>query len=79
MRKVKGFSYDTEKDKDVIDHVDKQPNGSQYVWELVRKDIKGSDLETIVKGIIEKYLKEINLSASKEPIDADEIRNILNI
>lgn len=25
MKKVKGFSYDTEKDKDVIEHIEKQP------------------------------------------------------
>lgn len=31
MRKIKGFSYDSKKDRDLIRHVNKQPNKSRYI------------------------------------------------
>lgn len=83
MRTTKGFSYDPEKDKDVIQHISKQPNGSYYIWELVRKDMRSNNLEDTVNKLIEKYLQGCELQAGKEKkvieIDANEINNILNI
>lgn len=83
MRKTKGFSYDPKKDKDVIDHIGNQPNGSQYVWELVRKDMKENNIETIIKNQIEKYLKDMKLPPRESQeimdIDTEEIKNILEI
>lgn len=59
MKKVKGFSYDTIKDKDVIDHIDKQGNGSQFIWDLVKKDMKGSDMQELVRKAVDEYLEEV--------------------
>lgn len=62
MKKVKGFSYDTEKDKDIIEHLQKQPNQSQYIWSLVRQDMgKDNDIEKLVKMYVEEILKSKNI------------------
>jgi len=81
MRKTKGFSYDPKKDWDVINHINKQPNGSQYVWNLVRKDMQENDIEEIIKKQIEKYLQEINLPAGTKSINISktDIEDILNL
>lgn len=65
MRKTKGFSYNPEKDNDVINHIDIQQNGSQYIWNLVRKDMEQNDIEIIIKKQIEKYLQGLDLSVGK--------------
>lgn len=82
--KTKGFSYDPEEDMDVIDHLDKQPNFSLYLKELVRKDMKNNSIEEIVKRQIEKYLQGMNLSAginNKNTMEISEldIKNILDL
>lgn len=84
MRRTKGFSYDPEKDQDVIDHITKQLNGSQYIWTLVRKDMHENDIEEIIEQKIKKYLQNMDLSTgSKEKnsidIDENDILNILNL
>lgn len=83
MRSTKGFSYDPEKDKDVIQHIDRQPNGSHYIWELVRKDMHNGSIEEIVNRLIEKYLQRCELPTGRleKSIEIDEvdIKNILNI
>jgi hypothetical protein len=83
VRKTKGFSYDPEIDKDVINHIDSQQNGSQYVWGLVRADMSENSIENIVNRQIKKYLQDHEITAgSKEKdikLDANEIKNILNL
>lgn len=83
MRKIKGFSYDPEKDKDIIEHLDRQQNMSVYIKELVRKDMKNGSIEEIVRNQIEKYLQEHEITAGMKVnnvnLDADEIQNILNL
>lgn len=84
MRKTKGFSYDPIKDKDIIDFLDKQPNFSQYLKDLVRKDMKGSDIVEIVNRQIEKYLQKYDYSKITNSnysmdINIDNINSILNI
>lgn len=86
MRETKGFSYDPEKDKDVIRHIDSQPNRSQYIWALVRKDMKGSDIVEVINRQIEKYLGNIAYTkpvAVKDSmdigIDTNDIQSILNL
>lgn len=81
MRKTKGFSYDPIRDKDVINHIDKQPNGSQYIWSLVRKDMKENDFEELIKKQIQKYLQERNLvtGINTISIDKNDIEDILNL
>lgn len=73
MRKTKGFSYDPEKDMDVIKHINKQQNGSQYIWDLVRKDMKSQEnnIEHIVKKYIEKYLKNFEIKKREDTADID--------
>lgn len=81
MRKVKGFNYDTEKHKHIIAHVDKQANGSQYIWSLVEKDMNQNSIEVLVRQQIEKYLKDLKLDINNptENIDTGEIMSILNL
>jgi hypothetical protein len=83
VRKTKGFSYDPDKDKDIIDHIDSQQNGSQYIWNLVKADMSENDIESIVKRHIEKYLQGYELQVGKEnrtiDVDINEISNILNL
>lgn len=59
MKKVKGFSYDTIKDKDVIEQIDKQGNGSQYIKDLIREDMKGSNIQELVRKAVDEYLEEV--------------------
>lgn len=82
MRKTKGFSYDPAKDKDVMEHI-RRNGGSQYVWELVRKDMKANSIEDLIRRQIEKYLQGMNRLAGKEKIvmdiDETDIKNILDL
>ena len=85
MRKIKGISYETEKDKDIIKHIDKQQNGSRYVLDLVEKDMNKTDISTIIKREIDKYLRERNIKEIEENTDAevqinkDEILDIMGL
>lgn len=58
MQKVKGFTYDTERDKEVIDYIDRQGNGSKYIWSLVKKDMEENNVETIVRRILNEHLEK---------------------
>ena len=81
MIKVKGFGYDTEKDKNVIEHIQKQPHQANYIWSLVRQDMNKESIEEIVRKQIEKYLENMNLTKKEETvsIDTEEVLNILNL
>lgn len=82
MKKVKGFSYDTEKDKDVIEYIEKQPHQANYIWNLVRKDMckTESEVEELVKKYIEKYLKDKKIDIKEESkISFDDVKNLLNL
>lgn len=83
MTKVKGFGYHVIDDADVIAHIDKQPNKSRYIWDLVRKDMSElDDIDIKIKKCIEKYLSsyEIKLKDKKEvEINEDVIFDILNL
>jgi hypothetical protein len=68
MTKVKGFTYDPVADKDVIDHIDAQGNGSRYVWDLVRKDMENNNLETIVQRLLNKYLNDKEKTPSDDRV-----------
>lgn len=59
MRKIKGFSYDEERDKEVIEHINRQQNGSKYIWDLVRKDMETGNLDDYIKNQVEEYLKDV--------------------
>lgn len=53
MRKMKGISYNPEKDNKLIEYIDSQDNGSKYMLRLVRQDInKQSTLYNRLKNII---------------------------
>lgn len=59
MKRVKGFNFDTVEDKSIIDHIEKQGNQSNYVKELVRNDMKGSDMQELVRKAVDEYLEEV--------------------
>jgi len=81
MKKVKGFNFDTIKDRDVIEHIEKQPNQSSYIKELVRRDMNKEGIEEIVRKQIEKYLEglEVKRKDNDMPINADSIMDILRL
>lgn len=82
MNKTKGFSYDTEKHMDIINHIEKQPHQANYIIELVRADMykSGNDIEELVKKYVKKYCKEVD---SKEEdgteIGIDSVMDLLNL
>jgi hypothetical protein len=59
MRIAKTFSF-TQEDKDILDFIEKQPNMSQYIKELIKTDMKnqGKNLEQLIQEYIEKYMSE---------------------
>lgn len=79
MKKVKGFTYDTEKDKDVIEYIEKQPNQSRYIWNLVRQDMNKNSLENLVRQYVEEILKEKNIKLDQKSITKNDIVQLLNI
>lgn len=82
MRKVKGFSYDTEKDKDVIEHIEKQPLQNKYVWDLIRVDMNKSENE--IEVLVEKYVREMlkGMDVKKvddNKVDINSVMDLLNL
>ena len=81
--KVKGFTYDVIKDKDVIEHLNKQQNFSVYLKELVRADMKKEDIKTIIRAEIKKALKDIEIDTKDKKqeieLDVNEIGRIMGI
>ena len=79
MRKVKSFSVDDVLDLDVINHLEKQSNASEYIKRLIRADIvNGSkalteEQKTEVKRIVLEIIKDQNISIHEEKIDKDII------
>lgn len=67
MNKTKGFNFDTEKDKDVLDHIEKQGNQSEYIKRLVRDDMKRNSLESIIRREVDRHLKEIANGIKNSP------------
>jgi len=83
MKKVKGFSYDTEKDKDVIEHIEKQPHQANYIIELIRKDMnnKNDEIEELVKKYVKEILKNknIELKENNNRVSKDDVMDLLSI
>mgnify|MGYP000995002691 CR=1 FL=1 len=83
MKKVKGFSYDTEKDMDIIKHIEKQPHQANYIINLVRKDIQqnSNEIENIVRKCVKKILKDknIEIKSNENSINKNDINQLLNI
>lgn len=83
MKKTKGFSYDSEIDIDVIEHINKQPRQGQYIIDLIRKDMNEPDqIELIVRNYVDKLLKErqIKIDNKKEgSISKNDITALLNL
>ena len=58
MRKVESFSVDTENDSDIIEHLKKCSNKSQYIKDLIRKDMNNKRALTEVKALLWDMLKD---------------------
>lgn len=77
MRKVKSFSVDDVLDLDVINHLEKQINTSEYIKRLIRNDINNKQeiLTTAqkeeVKSIFLELLKDKKISLKEEMFDED--------
>lgn len=82
MKKTKGFSYDTEIDADVIEHIEKQALQNKYILDLVRADMNKSesDIEEIVKKYVEKALKDKNVKIkSVDRVELNSVMDLLSI
>lgn len=89
MRLVKPFSFDPDRDKDIIDHLEKQPNASAYVRDLIRADIESEGKQLTLNKIsklLEDYIDKP--SPSKETkiqpqmsndFDTGDLNNIIDI
>lgn len=72
MKKTKGFSYDTEKDMDVINHIEKQPHQANYILSVIRCDMSKPKEESL-EAIIEKYVEKLLKNKKKAKISKDII------
>lgn len=77
MRKVESFSVDTENDKDIIEHLKKFKNKSQYIKELIRKDMVNKkaltdDQVKEVKSIILEMIKDKEFNIVHEELTVDD-------
>lgn len=82
MKKVKGFSYDTEIDRSVIEHIEKQPIQNKYIWNLVRDDMNKSDneIEELVRKYVEKMLKGMDIKKVEgNKVDINSVMDLLNL
>jgi acyl carrier protein len=53
----KTFSF-KEKYKDVVEHIEKQGNASNYIIRLVQQDMRHSNIEETIEQIIDRKLAE---------------------
>lgn len=67
MNKTKRFNYNIKKHQHIIEYIEKQPNQSQYILNLVENDMKDMNLEEIVKKEVDKYLEETAQKIIKGP------------
>lgn len=58
MKKVKGFLFDTEEDKELLDHIESKGNQSNYIKILVKEDMKSESIQELVRLEVIKYLEE---------------------
>lgn len=83
MKKVKGFSYDPVKDKDVINHLNTLPNFSYYILDLIRKDMRKESIDAIIEKKIQKYLEGMEMQkkemSTNMNIDKDSLLEILEL
>lgn len=86
MRKVESFSVDTENDKDIINHLKKLKNKSQYIKDLIRKDINTSralteDQIREIKELIMEVIKdkEFNIVHEEMSVDDDVYNALLDL
>ncbi len=66
MKKLKGFYFDIKEDKDLLEFLETKGNQTNYIKELIRKDMKNVDISEIVRKEVNKYLRET----------AEQIKNI---
>lgn len=67
MKRIKGFNFDTEEDKKIIEHIEKQGNQSSYIKELVKKDMEGNNLEELINKQVDKYLESMAKKIKNSP------------
>lgn len=82
--KIKGFSYHIVNDADAINYIEKQPNQSSYILELVRNDMNCglNEIESLVKKYVKDMLKERNFEHSQynnTKATKQDISQLLNI
>ena len=81
MRKVKSFSVDDVLDLDIINHLEKQSNTSEYIKRLIRNDInnKSESLTEAQKEEIKRIVldmlkdKDISIKEEEEVFDEDAV------
>ncbi len=81
MKKIKGFSYDTEKDKDVIEYIKRQPHQANYILNLVREDMnkQNNEIEILVKRYVSEILKEKNIEVEDKKDNTITKENVMDL
>ena len=59
MKKVKGFNFDTVEDAEILTHIEKQGNQSQYIKNLVKVDMKQGNVKELIRAEVDNYMEEI--------------------
>lgn len=82
--KTKGFSYHIINDADIIRYIEKQPNQSSYVFNLVRQDMnkQDSEIEKLVQKYVKEMIKESNINTgniNSAKATKHDISQLLNI
>lgn len=76
MRKTKSFSYDEEKDKNVIQYLDKMSNASAYIVNLIKADMNkkssfSDEQKREILNIIQQYVNDNEISVTKSKVDSE--------
>lgn len=71
----------TQKDADIIPHLKKQPNISQYVIRLIREDMNKNKetIEQVVLEVLNKHFKQNPTPPQKNKHIEQSIKNVLNL
>lgn len=75
MRGKKKQIYVPQEDFDVLNHLENQPNQSQYIIRLIRSDMKNhkeisrKEIEKIVEEYLRKYGSNITVDTKDEQVE----------
>lgn len=83
MRISKSFSFDDEKDLDILNYLSNLANQSEYIKKLIRIDMEKSSTKKKllqIKKLLDDILEENDITIKKDQkLDKKDIKEIKNI